>query len=200
MVTRSFPCPVLCLELHLLAVSSQLDIGIVAHPYLSQLDAYLCLALQQPIMTSTTSPAAVLDAMRDIERASYSVDEKHSDAKQTADGAVVPPLYATGTPSSDPNLIYDAAREKALVRKVDMYIVPTVAILYLLCFIDRSVYIVQISAGLNQTANCHLLFCQQQSQRRQRSYRRPRKRSRHEPALVRFQHPNHRLLRRLCRV
>ncbi|KIS68380.1 uncharacterized protein UMAG_03474 [Mycosarcoma maydis] len=89
-------------------------------------------------MTSTTSPAAVLDAMRDIERASYSVDEKHSDAKQTADGAVVPPLYATGTPSSDPNLIYDAAREKALVRKVDMYIVPTVALLYLLCFIDRA--------------------------------------------------------------
>ncbi|KAJ9479975.1 putative High-affinity nicotinic acid transporter (putative) [Pseudozyma hubeiensis] len=90
-------------------------------------------------MTSTTSPTAVIDAMRDLERASSSSvdEEKHSDNKQ-AGGAAVPPLYASDTPVSDPSLIYDAAREKALVRKVDLMIVPTVAALYLLCFIDRA--------------------------------------------------------------
>ncbi|TKY84545.1 hypothetical protein EX895_006447 [Sporisorium graminicola] len=91
-------------------------------------------------MTSTTSPAAVLDAMRDIERASSSDDEKLHDSKQSGGlgGSIVPPLYATDTPRSEPSLVYDAAREKALVRKIDWYIVPTVALLYLMCFIDRA--------------------------------------------------------------
>lgn len=84
-------------------------------------------------MTSTTSPAAVIDAMRDIERASSSEDEKLHDSKHSDNAAVVSPLYATGTPISEPSLIYDAAREKALVRKIDFYIVPAVALLYLMC-------------------------------------------------------------------
>uniref|UniRef100_V5EG15 Permease of the major facilitator superfamily n=2 Tax=Kalmanozyma brasiliensis (strain GHG001) TaxID=1365824 RepID=V5EG15_KALBG len=72
--------------------------------------------------------------MRDIERASSSEDEKHYDSKQGG----VAPLYSNGTPASDPSLIYDAAREKKLVRKIDLYIVPTVAVLYLMCFVDRA--------------------------------------------------------------
>ena len=73
--------------------------------------------------------------MRDIERASSSDDEKLHDSKQSGGlgGSIVPPLYATDTPRSEPSLIYDAAREKALVRKIDWYIVPTVALLYLMC-------------------------------------------------------------------
>ncbi|SPO32614.1 related to TNA1 - high affinity nicotinic acid plasma membrane permease [Ustilago trichophora] len=87
-------------------------------------------------MTSTTSPTAVIDAMRDIERVS-SDNEKDHDSKQGS--ATVPPLYSSGTPKSEPSLIaYDAQREKKLVRKIDLYIVPTVALLYLMCFIDRA--------------------------------------------------------------
>lgn len=110
-------------------------------------------------MTSTTSPTAVIDAMRDLERASSSSvdEEKHSDNKQTG-GAAVPPLYASDTPVSDSSLIYDAAREKALVRKVDLMIVPTVSALYLLCFVDRKVEIRYLDAagdGLAASASAH---------------------------------------------
>jgi hypothetical protein len=33
---------------------------------------------------------------------------------------------------------FDPVAERKLRRKMDLYIVPTVAILYLLCFIDRA--------------------------------------------------------------
>lgn len=84
-------------------------------------------------MTSTTSSAAVIDVMQhDIERVSSSEDEKHDSKHAVANG--VPNLYASAAPKSDPRLIvYDAATEKRLVRKVDLYIVPTVAMLYLMC-------------------------------------------------------------------
>ncbi len=83
-------------------------------------------------MTSTTSPSAVIDVMqRDIERAS-SEDEKNAEFKQGSGD--VAQLYASGTPKSEPSLmVYDAATEKRLVRKVDLMIVPTVAMLYLMC-------------------------------------------------------------------
>ncbi|KAJ1022770.1 hypothetical protein NDA18_005104 [Ustilago nuda] len=89
-------------------------------------------------MTSTISSAAVSDVMQhDIERVSLSEDEKHDSKHAVADD--VPNLYASAAPKSDPkSIVYDAATEKRLVRKVDLYIVPTVAMLYLMCFIDRA--------------------------------------------------------------
>ena len=35
-------------------------------------------------------------------------------------------------------VIFDTAAERKLRLKIDLYIVPTVAILYLFCFIDRA--------------------------------------------------------------
>ncbi|SNX85960.1 related to TNA1 - high affinity nicotinic acid plasma membrane permease [Melanopsichium pennsylvanicum] len=91
-------------------------------------------------MTSTTSPEAVIKTTRDIERASSSEDEKHhTESKHSGRVVTVPSLYASGTFKSQPSLImYDAQTENKLVRKIDLYIVPIVAMLYLMCFIDRA--------------------------------------------------------------
>lgn len=72
---------------------------------------------------------------RDIEHGSASEDEKpHDHHKAEVPSAVVPPLYAAESPKSEPSLIaYDAERERKLVRKMDLMIVPTVALLYLMC-------------------------------------------------------------------
>lgn len=35
-------------------------------------------------------------------------------------------------------MVFDSKAEARLRRKIDLYIVPTVAILYLFCFIDRA--------------------------------------------------------------
>jgi hypothetical protein len=37
-----------------------------------------------------------------------------------------------------PLVQFDAVEEKQLVRKIDLCIVPTVALLYMFCFIDRA--------------------------------------------------------------
>jgi len=37
-----------------------------------------------------------------------------------------------------PLVQFDAALERKLLWKIDLYIVPTVALLYLFCFIDRA--------------------------------------------------------------
>lgn len=47
-------------------------------------------------------------------------------------------LVAVRSPAGQVLVEFDPAAEKRLVRKIDMYTVPTVAILYLFCFIDRA--------------------------------------------------------------
>jgi hypothetical protein len=46
-------------------------------------------------------------------------------------------------------LHFDPVAERRLVRKIDLYIVPTVALLYLFCFIDR--------ANIGKTAHFHAI-------------------------------------------
>lgn len=50
--------------------------------------------------------------------------------------------------------VFDPAAEKRLRWKIDLYVVPTVAILYLLCFIDR----INIGKLLMQLHSLHTLI------------------------------------------
>lgn len=144
-------------------------------------------------MTSTTSSAAVIDVMRhDIERVSSSEDEKHDSKHAVADG--VPNLYASGAPKSDPSLIvYDAAAEKRLVRKVDLYIVPTVAMLYLMCkwpLSPPSILFFPLTISLiDACTDSSRIFSDndrlhRQGKRRQRSYCRSREGPWHESSFL----------------
>lgn len=56
------------------------------------------------------------------------------------------------SPSPDSTLSFDAATEAKLRWKIDLYIIPTVALLYALCFIDR-VNIGMSHSSLQRTTN-----------------------------------------------
>ena len=51
--------------------------------------------------------------------------------RKDSDAALPPPGYEGGLPE------IDRAKEKKLVRKLDLHIVPVVMLLYLLSFLDR---------------------------------------------------------------
>ncbi|EEB94240.1 hypothetical protein MPER_06977 [Moniliophthora perniciosa FA553] len=46
--------------------------------------------------------------------------------------------YPSADSGSDVSVQFDAKAEARLRRKIDLYIIPTVSILYLFCFIDRA--------------------------------------------------------------
>ncbi|BEJ17787.1 hypothetical protein CspHIS471_0700550 [Cutaneotrichosporon sp. HIS471] len=52
-------------------------------------------------------------------------------------------------------LQFDAAAEKRLVRKIDLFVVPTVAMIYLWCFIDRANIGNAKIAGMEKDLNLH---------------------------------------------
>ncbi len=94
-------------------------------------------------------PKETLDISHVEEDLSNDVDV--SDLKAGLRGQAATDEYATpiSLPSRDHKLIYkfrygqplvqfDPVEEKRLVRKIDLCVIPTVALLYLFCFTDRA--------------------------------------------------------------
>lgn len=64
-------------------------------------------------------------------------NESKPDAKQLESVAPASTSSAKGAPGTATQ-IFDPRAENNLRRKIDLYIVPPVALLYLFCFIDRA--------------------------------------------------------------
>ena len=84
----------------------------------------------------------------------------------------------TGTFDNDDIPVIDKRKERQLVRKLDLYIVPVVMLLYLFSFLDRLVVFQTL------TLNSPALTTQPKSQHRQCKALRPRSRPRHVPRSV----------------
>lgn len=95
--------------------------------------------------------------MKDPERGATPVaDEKViSQHKENMMGEVAHEAAERGQLATDeygePLIKFDQAAESKLRLKIDLYIVPTVAVMYLFCFIDR--------ANIGAYANAHTLTC-----------------------------------------
>ncbi|KAJ5835348.1 hypothetical protein N7447_001374 [Penicillium robsamsonii] len=81
--------------------------------------------------------------MADAERGTTVIDEKvMSDHKDHMIGEVAYDIAERGNLATDeygqPLVEFDKATESRLRLKIDLYIVPTVAVMYLFCFIDRA--------------------------------------------------------------
>jgi hypothetical protein len=61
------------------------------------------------------------------------IDEKHNGLESLAERG-----HTVTDEHGNVLVQFDPAAEKRLVRKIDLYVVPTVAMIYLWCFIDRA--------------------------------------------------------------
>lgn len=89
---------------------------------------------------------AATDVKHGLTEKEYADEVAHDGAAQTATDQYV--SFPSGLSREDPPLMmsprygqplfrFDPEAERKLRRKIDMMIVPTVALLYLFCFIDR---------------------------------------------------------------
>ena len=75
--------------------------------------------------------------------------ESHSEEKKSVGGEPSATLEENNAlPSSHHHNDLDLIEEKKLVRKLDLHIVPVVMLLYLLSFLDRSVFAISLSLSL----------------------------------------------------
>ncbi|KAN0064107.1 hypothetical protein ACQY0O_003271 [Thecaphora frezii] len=78
----------------------------------------------------SASPARDVESLEEKKSISDATPITHLDASGKNHGAV--------SSASQTNVTFDPEAEKRLRRKIDLYILPTVALCYLWCFIDRS--------------------------------------------------------------
>jgi hypothetical protein len=89
---------------------------------------------------SAAEKAARVDSVSSISHH----DHAHSDSREASTGSPLPadekagPAAQYGREGVDPNPVYTAEEERKLVRKIDLILLPSLSVLYLLSFLDRS--------------------------------------------------------------